>query len=125
MKRLFMYTAFAVCLSAMAPGAEAALRSLVIDGTNGTIIRTDITGTRPQITRLAAGFYRIRFSFNVSTIVGHAQRPGAGGDATGLIFTSTYDPARPREIHVLTLGVASGQPVLNAMDGRITIIVNQ
>ena len=42
-----------------------------------------------------------------------------------MIFTSTYDPAKPRKIHVKTLGVASGQPVLNPMDGRITVIVNR
>jgi hypothetical protein len=77
------------------------------------------------VTRIGQGFYRLTFRFNIAVFAGDAQRPGAGGDATALIFTSTYDPARPREIHVKTLGVASGQPVLTPMDGRITVIVNR
>lgn len=125
MKRLLSVLVIATALAMVAPSADAALRYLVIDGTTGAIIRTDITGALPTVARLSAGFYRIRFGFNILVFAGHAQRPGIAGDATGLIFTSSYHPTNRREIHVATLGVAASSPVLTHMDGRITIIVNQ
>lgn len=101
-------------------------RFVVINGPNGATIASDLAaGDRPKVTRIAQGFYRLTFLFNIIVFAGHAQRPGAAGDATALIFTSTYDPAKPREIHVQTLGVATGQPVLSPMDGRITVVVNR
>lgn len=125
MRRLVLAFALATCFALVAPDADAALRYLVIDGTTGAIVRTDIAGAPPAVARLGTGFYRIRFGFNVLVFAGHAQRPGIAGDATGLIFTSSYHPTNPREIHVTTLGVAASSPVLTRMDGRITIIVNQ
>lgn len=125
MRRLVFVFALVACFALVAPEAHAALRYLVIDGTTGTIIRTDITGAPPAVARLGTGVYRIRFGFNVLVFAGHAQRPGIAGDATGLIFTSSYHPTNPRELHVATLGVAASSPVLTHMDGRITIIVNQ
>jgi hypothetical protein len=126
MKRLVLLLSISLALALVAPAAEAALRFIVIDGTNGTIVSSDLAANdRPAVTRISQGFYRLIFRFNIAVFTGHAQRPGGGGDATALIFTSTYDPNKPREIHVKTLGVASGQPVLSPMDGRITIIVNR
>ena len=126
MKRFGMLFAIAFALMMVAPGAEAALRYVVINGTNGAILATDLNAVdRPTVTRIGPGFYRLVFRFNILVFAGDAQAPGGAGDATAMIFTSTYDPARPREILVKTLGVASGQPVLNPMDGRITVIVNR
>ena len=126
MKRLGMLFAITLVLLTVAPDAQAALRYVAINGTNGAILASDLAAAdRPTVTRISAGFYRLVFRFNIVVFAGDAQAPGGGGDATAMIFTSTYDPARPREIHVKTLGVASGQPVLNAMDGRITVIVNR
>jgi hypothetical protein len=126
MKRLSLLVSVSLLLGIVAPTAHAALRFVVINGTNGTIISSDLgAGDRPTVTRIGQGFYKLTFGFNIVVFAGHAQRPGVAGDATALIFTSTYDPAKPREIHVQTLGVASGQPVLIPMDGRITVIVNR
>lgn len=126
MKRLAVILSLSLLIVLAAPSAHAALRFVTIDGTTGAIISTDLsTADRPAVTRISPGFYKLVFRFNIVVFAGHAQRPGGAGDATALIFTSTYDPAKPREIHVKTLGVAAGQPVLSAMDGRMTVIVNR
>lgn len=126
MRRSVIAIVAAGLLGLIAPRADAALRFVVINGNNGTIITSDLAaGDRPTVTRLSQGSYLLTFRFNIVVFAGHAQRPGTAGDATPLIFTSTYDPNRPREIRVLTLGVSTGQPVLGPMDGRITVIVNR
>ena len=127
MNRRIAFSLFlASMLLTVTPVAEAALRYVVVDGTNGTIVTTDLPPTqRPVVTRMGAGSYRLRFPFNVVVFAGHAQRAGVSGDATALVFTSVYDPAKPRELFVTTYGIASTQPVLPPQDGRMTIIVNR
>ena len=126
MKRLASLASISLLLLIVEPIMHAALRFVVINGTNGSIVSSDLAaGDRPTVTRIAQGFYRLNFRFNIVVFAGHAQRPGPAGDATALIFTSTFDPAKPREIHVQTLGVATGQPVLGPLDGRMTVILNR
>ena len=126
MKRLVLPIVICVLSLLVTPSAEAALRYIVINGNNGAILASDLaTADRPTITRFSQGSYRLTFRFNILVFAGHAQQPGVAGDATPLIFTSTYDPNRPREIRVLTLGVSTGRPVLGPLDGRITVIVNR
>ncbi|HYO77164.1 MAG TPA: hypothetical protein VE010_11930 [Thermoanaerobaculia bacterium] len=125
MRRLMLLGALLLA-TVVAQPASAALKYVVIDGSNGTIVGTDLTtADRPRVQRLGAGFYRLTFRFNVVVFAGHAQSAGGAGDATALLFTSTYDPAKPREIHVSTIGAAAGSPLLTRQDGRMTIIVNR
>jgi len=62
MKRWTLSFFVSVLLVLAAPAAHAALRFVVINGTNGSIIASDLAARdRPTVTRLAAGSYRLVF----------------------------------------------------------------
>ncbi|HEV7239659.1 MAG TPA: hypothetical protein VGQ36_10495 [Thermoanaerobaculia bacterium] len=125
MKRFAACLAVAVCISFLAPVAQGALRFAVIDGTNGKILSTDLAANDLKVTRTGAGSYTLTFKFNILFFMGNVQAGGPGGDATSMIFTSVYDTKTKKIVYVTTYGVAAKSPVLDPMDGRITILVNK
>lgn len=125
MKRLAMVLALSMGVAALTPVAQAALRFVVIDGTNGKILSTDLAAGDLKVTRNSTGFYTLTFKFNVLAFMGSAQMGGPGADATRLLFTSTFDTKNSKHIDVAIFGVAAKSPVLDFTDGRITILVNK
>lgn len=102
-----------------------ALKFAVIDGSNGKVLRTDLPANDLKVKRNSTGFYTLTFKFNILFFMGNVQQGGPGADATSLIFTSTFDTANAKVVNVATYGVAPKSPVLDFMDGRITILVNK
>jgi hypothetical protein len=116
-------------VASLAAASAASGQQLQFIAVNGTVnppvvLQSSLPpAQRPAVQRLGVGFYRFTFTTNVSFFNGHAQRGGAGGDASSMLLTSAFHTNNARIVDVRTHSIVTGSPTnTTPADSRMSII---
>jgi len=120
-----LFTVSLVLLAASTVRAQQ-LQFIAVNGTVNppTILQSSLpAGQRPTVQRLAAGFYRFTFQNNVTFFNGDAQRGGVSGDASLMLFASTFHTNNARIVDVHTFVLSPGATTSTTPgDARLSVI---
>jgi len=120
-----LFTLALTLLAASTADAQQ-LQFIAVNGTVNppTVLQSSLPmGQRPTVQRLGVGFYRFTFQNNVTFFNGDAQRGGVGGDASLMLFASTFHTNNARVVDVHTFVLSPGATTSTTPgDARLSVV---